>query len=212
MLGALPDRVDVRVVGAQLVTGDIPTLTGFGGDTVSLELLGGFGGIIGTLLSAVVGAVLTGMLVVVVSEDALGRRVTAGQVWARVRPRLWALLVTALYRAGRQSDALAAHRRVARLLADELGVDPGPELAALERQVLTHDRALAPHGLSGNLPGLTTPLVGRTGSVTALVTALAAHRLVTVTGPAGVGATQEVTTARPRCSCARRGPAAAPPA
>ena len=81
------------VVGAQLLTGDIPTLTGFAGDTASLELLGGFGGLIGTLLSAVVGAVLTGMLVVVVSEDVLGRRVTVGQVWARVRPRLWALLV-----------------------------------------------------------------------------------------------------------------------
>jgi hypothetical protein len=83
------------VVGAQLITGDIPTLTGFGGGSFSLELLGGFGGLIGTLLSAVVGAVLTGMLVVVVSEDVLGRRVTAGQVWARVRPRLWALLVAA---------------------------------------------------------------------------------------------------------------------
>ena len=83
------------VVGAQLLTGDIPTLSGFGGDTVSLELIGGFGGLIGTLLSAVVGAVLTGMLVVVVSEDVLGRRVTAGQVWARVRPRLGALLVAA---------------------------------------------------------------------------------------------------------------------
>lgn len=83
------------VVGAQLLTGDLPTLTGFESGTLSLDLLGGFGGIIGTLLSAVVGAVLTGMLVVVVSEDVLGRRVTAGQVWARVRPRLGALVVAA---------------------------------------------------------------------------------------------------------------------
>jgi hypothetical protein len=83
------------MVGALLLTGDIPTLSGFADDTVSLDLLGGFGGLIGILLSAVVGAVLTGMLVVVVSEDVLGRRVSAGQVWARVRPRMWALLVAA---------------------------------------------------------------------------------------------------------------------
>jgi hypothetical protein len=83
------------IVGAQLLTGDLPTLTSLDGDTLSLELVGGFGGLIGTLLSAVVGAVLTGMLVVVVSEDVLGRRVTAGEVWARVRPRLGALLVAA---------------------------------------------------------------------------------------------------------------------
>lgn len=81
------------VVAAQLLTGGVPTLTGFADDTFSLQLLGGFGGIVGTLLSAVVGAVLTGMLVVVVSEDVLGRRVAVRQVWERIRPRIWALLV-----------------------------------------------------------------------------------------------------------------------
>ena len=78
-------------VGVQLATGGLPTMTGF----ASLQSIGGYGGIVGTLLAAVVGAVLTGMLVVVVSEDVLGRRVTAGQVWRRVRPRLWALLAAA---------------------------------------------------------------------------------------------------------------------
>ena len=78
-------------VGVQLATDGLPTMTGF----TSLQSIGGYGGIVGTLLAAVVGAVLTGMLVIVVSEDVLGRRVTAGDVWRRVRPRLWALLVAA---------------------------------------------------------------------------------------------------------------------
>lgn len=81
------------VVAAELLTGGLPTLSGFADQTFSVQALGGYGGVIGTLLSAVVGAVLTGMLVIVVSEDVLGRRVTADQVWARIRPRIWALLV-----------------------------------------------------------------------------------------------------------------------
>jgi hypothetical protein len=83
-------------VGLQLAANGLPTLVGPGDDTVSIEMLiGGFGGLTGTLVAAVVGAVLTGMLVVVVSEDVLGRRVSAADVWRRIRPRVWALLVAA---------------------------------------------------------------------------------------------------------------------
>lgn len=80
----------------ELVTNGLPTFSGFENETLSFQtVIGGFGGIVGTLLAAVVGAVLTGMLVVVVSEDVLGRRVTAADVWRRIRPRMWALLLAA---------------------------------------------------------------------------------------------------------------------
>ncbi|MEU6415461.1 BTAD domain-containing putative transcriptional regulator [Microbispora sp. NPDC046933] len=52
------------------------------------------------------------------------------------RERLWHLRALALYRTGRQADALALLRQVARLLSDELGLEPGPELRALEGEIL----------------------------------------------------------------------------
>jgi DNA-binding SARP family transcriptional activator len=61
-----------------------------------------------------------------------------------LREQLWALLALALYRSSRQADALAALRRVREDLADELGVDPGPELRRLEQAILNHDPALDP--------------------------------------------------------------------
>jgi DNA-binding SARP family transcriptional activator/pimeloyl-ACP methyl ester carboxylesterase len=60
-----------------------------------------------------------------------------------LRERLWELRMLALYRSGRQSDALRAAHRVRQLLADEIGVEPGPELRRLEAAILGHDPALA---------------------------------------------------------------------
>ena len=59
-----------------------------------------------------------------------------------LREERWRLLVLALYRAHRQADALAALRRARTTLADELGVDPGPALRALEAEVLAQSPTL----------------------------------------------------------------------
>ncbi len=59
-----------------------------------------------------------------------------------MREERWRLLVLALYRAHRQADALAALRRARATLADELGVDPGPALRALEAEVLAQSPTL----------------------------------------------------------------------
>lgn len=59
-----------------------------------------------------------------------------------MRERRWGQLMLALYRAGRQGEALGAYQRARALLADELGVDPGPELRRLEAAIVAQDTAL----------------------------------------------------------------------
>jgi len=66
------------------------------------------------------------------------------------REGLWALLMTALYRAGRQGDALAAYRAARRHLVEHLGVEPAPRLRELEAMVLGHDARLAPGAAAAN--------------------------------------------------------------
>jgi class 3 adenylate cyclase len=61
---------------------------------------------------------------------------------APLRERRWGQLMLALYRAGRQGEAFGAYQRARSLLADELGVDPGPELRRLESAVVAQDASL----------------------------------------------------------------------
>ena len=83
------------------------------------------------------------------AELALGRHAElVGELEALIRERpfqegLWAQLIVALYRAGRQADALATYQRLRTLLVEERGLEPSPPLRQLEAAVLRHDPELA---------------------------------------------------------------------
>jgi DNA-binding SARP family transcriptional activator/DNA-binding NarL/FixJ family response regulator len=134
-------------------------------------------------------ALLVGDLEALVAEDPL-------------REERWRLLVLALYRAQRQADALGALRRAREMLADELGVDPGPALRTLEAEVLAQSPALDAPLAERRAPAAPSPAVGEPTDLVdrAQETAVLRHLVdglagggpgcVLIEGPAGIGKTR----------------------
>jgi predicted ATPase len=125
-----------------------------------------------------------------------------------LRERRWAALMLALYRAGRQADALAANQRLRSTLADQLGLDPSPQLSRLEHDILVQSPGIAwagatPGGAAerpavpaqvpaprSNLPAPVASFVGRESELTELGKLVGRDRLVTIVGAGGVGKTR----------------------
>ncbi|MGW4213862.1 tetratricopeptide repeat protein [Lentzea sp. NPDC004789] len=110
--------------------------------------------------------------------------------------RLWGQLMTALYRAGRQSDALEAFQRARRGLVEHAGVEPSPVLTGIQEAVLAHDTRLLAAAVAprpAQLPPVVAGFTGRQAELAALDAVAAAREgtvaVVAVCGTAGVGKT-----------------------
>jgi predicted ATPase/DNA-binding SARP family transcriptional activator len=138
------------------------------------------------------------------SELRSGRHVEAIPVLVELteqcptREQLCGLLMLALYRSGRQVEALQAFQKHRRRLADEVGLDPAQDLINLERAILRHDPSLnppptaeqSPTRHNGNVRLPVSLFVGRDDERRRIVDALPGNPLVTLVGPGGVGKTR----------------------
>jgi predicted ATPase/DNA-binding SARP family transcriptional activator len=129
------------------------------------------------------------------------------------RERRWELLMLALYRAGRQADALDAFAECRRRLVDDLGIDPGAGLRRMQQAILAQDPALEPPGAvesgpgpagaagaapagvaptiaTARIPGVSTRLIGRAVERQELSDVWSRSRLATLLGPPGAGKTR----------------------
>jgi predicted ATPase/DNA-binding SARP family transcriptional activator len=136
-------------------------------------------------------------------EDRLGAALELGEAAGLVdeltalvaahpyRERLWRHLMLALYRAGRQAEALATYQRAWALFRDELGLELGDELRALEAAIVRQEvPTIRLQGPRDNLPHATTTFIGRERELEQIDGHLRAGRLVTLTGIGGVGKTR----------------------
>ena len=110
-----------------------------------------------------------------------------------VRERLVAALMRALAAAGRDTEALLVYQRMREALADQLGVDPSPELSALHVALLRGELGQREEIRKTNLRAELTSFVGKDADVAAVRELIASHRLTTVIGPGGAGKTRLAT-------------------